>query len=109
MSKADPSAIQNIIDMLEELKATNEAAVSDILQKFDDTEQALGVASAQVVADEEALATAQSDEASAELALTEAETAESSAQNAKTEAQDVYNGEIDTLNNEQKVLRDVIA
>jgi len=109
MSKADPSAIQNIIDLLEALKATNEAAVSDILQKFDDTEQALGVASAQVVADEDALAIAQSDEASAELALTEAETAESSAQNAKTEAQDVYNGEIDTLNNEQQVLRDVIG
>merc|ERR1712083_112517 len=109
MSKADPSAIQNIIDLLEALKATNEAAVSDILQKFDDTEQALGVASAQVVADEEALAIAQSDEASAELALTEAETSESSAQNAETEAQDVYDGEIDTLNNEQQVLRDVIG
>merc|ERR1712141_96852 len=108
-SKADPDAVQSIIDMLEELIADNENTVSDILQRVDDTAQALNAASAQVVADEDALGSAQGDEASAELALSEAETAEASAETAKTEAQGVYDGEIDTLNNEQQVLREVIA
>merc|ERR1712141_84035 len=108
-SKADPDAVQSIIDMLEELIADNENTVSDILQRVDDTAQALNAASAQVVADENALGSAQGDEASAELALSEAETAEASAQTAKAEAQGVYDGEIDTLNNEQQVLREVIA
>merc|ERR1712038_1637495 len=109
MSKADPGAVQNIIDMLEQLIADNENTVSAILQHVDDTAQALNDASAQVVADEAALGSAQGDEASAELALSEAETAEASAETAKTEAQGVYDGEIDTLNNEQQVLREVIA
>jgi len=109
MSKADPDAVQNIIDMLEQLIADNENTVSAILQHVDDTAQALNDASAQVVADEDALGSAQGDEASAELALSEAETAEASAETAKTEAQGVYDGEIDTLNNEQQVLREVIA
>merc|ERR1712141_521254 len=102
MSKADPDAVQSIIDMLEQLIADNENTVSAILQHVDDTAQALNAASAQVVADEDALGSAQGDESSAELALSEAETAE-------TEAQGVYDGEIDTLNNEQQVLREVIA
>merc|ERR1712038_1367279 len=97
MSKADPDAVQNIIDMLEQLIADNENTVSAILQHVDDTAQALNAASAQVVADEDALGSAQGDEASAELA-------EASAETAKTEAQGVYDGEIDTLNNEQQVL-----
>merc|ERR1712083_721340 len=109
VSNADPAAVQNIIDMLEELIAANENTVSDILQRVDDTAQALNAASAQVVADEDALGSAQGDEASAELALSEAETAEASAETAKTEAQGVYDGEIDTLNSEQQVLREVIA
>jgi len=109
MSKADPDAVQSIIDMLEQLIADNENTVSAILQHVDDTAQALNAASAQVVADEDALGSAQGDEASAELALSEAETAEASAETAKTEAQGVYDGEIDTLNNEQQVLREVIA
>merc|ERR1712113_849252 len=89
--------------------ADNENTVSAILQHVDDTAQALNDASAQVVADEAALGSAQGDEASAELALSEAETAAASAETAKTEAQGVYDGEIDTLNNEQQVLREVIA
>merc|ERR1712228_431361 len=109
MSQADPDAVQSIIDMLEELIADNENTVSAILQHVDDTAQALNAASAQVVADEDALGSAQGDESSAELALSEAETAEASAETAKTEAQGVYDGEIDTLNNEQQVLREVIA
>merc|ERR1712083_923005 len=109
VSNADPAAVQNIIDMLEELIAANENTVSDILQRVDDTAQALNAASAQVVADEDALGSAQGDESRAELALSEAETAEASAETAKTEAQGVYDGEIDTLNNEQQVLREVIA
>merc|ERR1712024_379483 len=102
-------AVQSIIDMLEQLIADNENTVSAILQHVDDTAQALNDASAQVVADEDALGSAQGDEASAELALSEAETAEASAETAKAEAQGVYDGEIDTLNNEQQVLREVIA
>merc|ERR1712024_152479 len=102
-------AVQSIIDMLEQLIADNENTVSAILQHVDDTAQALNDASAQVVADEDALGSAQGDEASAELALSEAETAEASAETAKNEAQGVYDGEIDTLSNEQQVLREVIA
>jgi len=109
MSKADPDAVQSIIDMLEQLIADNENTVSAILQHVDDTAQALNAASAQVVADEDALGSAQGDEASAELALSEAETAEASAETARNEAQGVYDGEIDTLSNEQQVLREVIA
>merc|ERR1712228_480062 len=109
MSKADPDAVQSIIDMLEQLIADNENTVSAILQHVDDTAQALNAASAQVVGDEDALGSSQGDEASAELALSEAETAEASAETARNEAQGVYDGEIDTLSNEQQVLREVIA
>merc|ERR1712113_893354 len=58
---------------------------------------------------QEALVSAQGDESAAEAALSEAEAAEASAQSARNEAQGVFDGEIDTLSNEQQVLREVIA
>merc|ERR1712228_230230 len=80
MSKADPGAVQNIIDMLLALIADNENTVSDLIHQVEVTAEALNAASAQVVADQEGLVSAQGAESAAELALSEAEAAESSAQ-----------------------------
>jgi len=109
MSKADPGAVQNIIDMLLALIADNENTVADLIHQVETTQEALNAASAQVVTDQEGLESAQGDESAAELALSEAQAAEASAQSARNEAQGVFDGEIDTLSNEQQVLREVIA
>merc|ERR1711997_582087 len=109
MSKADPGAVQNIIDMLLALIADNESTVSDLIHQVEVTAEALNAASAQVVADQEGLESAQGAESAAELALSEAEAAEASALTARNEAQGVFDGEIETLSNEQQVLREVIA
>merc|ERR1712083_278084 len=109
MSKADPGAVQNIIDMLLALIADNENTVSDLIHQVEVTTEALNAASAQVVADQEVLESAQEDESSAEAQVVEAEGAESSALTARNEAQGVFDGEIETLSNEQQVLREVIA
>merc|ERR1711997_118431 len=89
--------------------ADNENTVSDLIHQVEVTAEALNAASAQVVADQEGLESAQGAESAAELALSEAEAAESSAQSARNEAQGVFDGEIETLSNEQQVLREVIA
>merc|ERR1719220_1648875 len=95
--------------MLLALIADNENTVSDLIHQVEVTAEALNAASAQVVADQEGLVSAQGAESAAELALSEAEAAESSAQSARNEAQGVFDGEIETLSNEQQVLREVIA
>merc|ERR1712024_393226 len=76
MSKADPGAVQNIIDMLLALIADNENAVADLIHQVETTQEALNAASAQVVTDQEGLESAQGDESAAELALSEAQAAE---------------------------------
>merc|ERR1719189_3245904 len=49
MSKADPAAVQNIIDMLLALIADNENTVSDLIHQVEVSAEALNAASAQVV------------------------------------------------------------
>jgi len=109
MSKADPAAVQNIIDMLQELADGNQALITELWQNITDAEQALEDQQHLVVIYDDFYRTALRDLDTAARDERDAQDAVTAAQNAKAEAQGVYDGEIDSLNNEQQVLREVIA
>jgi len=105
----DPGAVQNIIDMLQELADGNQALITELWQNITDAEQALEDQQHLVVIYDDFYRTALRDLDTASRDERDAQDAVTAAQNAKAEAQGVYDGEIDSLNNEQQVLREVIA
>merc|ERR1712080_51191 len=109
MAKANPEKVKEIIAKLQkELDDSNarEQAIRDALSAAED---ALGEASAAVLAAEQAWQTAQGHVDDIERELTSLRETETNAQAKKDSAQNVHDAEVDGLNSEQEVLAEVIA
>merc|ERR1712038_86575 len=109
MAKANPEKVKEIIAKLQkELDDSNarEQAIRDTLSAAED---ALGEASAAVLAAEQAWQTAQGRVDDIERELTSLRETETNAQAKKDSAQNVHDAEVDGLNSEQEVLAEVIA
>jgi len=127
MQQLDPTALKNVITLLEDLLSTSEAREAQLIAELDDASTALGAA-AQVVVEKEdsknsadqavidtqeaadqAVANAQQVAATASTALDNARSHHADKQTVKDAAQTAHDDELPGLNNEQQVLRDVIA
>lgn len=109
MAKANPDKVKEIIAKLQkELDDSNgrEQAIRDALSAAED---ALGEASAAVLAADQAWQTAQGHVDDIERELTSLRETETNAQAKKDSAQNVHDAEVDRLNSEQEVLAEVIA
>jgi len=134
--KLDPAALQNVIGLLEDLLLSSQAREDHLVGQLDAANTALDTANGEVINAEDALATAQARTGAAIAAVTVAsdaldaannekaaadanEAAVSAALDAKREihaqkataaanAQTAHDDEIDSLNNEQQILQQVI-
>jgi len=109
MAKVDPQAVQGIIDSLTALHETSKAREAEVIQNLADAEDALGVASAAVVAAQGVLQGANDDLSAAQQHLSSMSAVEEAAQDAKDSAETVHNDELPGLENEINVLDQVIA
>lgn len=109
MSKVDPAAVQQIVDMLEDLKTKSETREEEIINNLNNARDELGTASQAVVAAEGVLRDAETTKANADQDLVNKQTIQSNAESARDLAQNVHDAEIGDLNGEQDVLSQVIA
>lgn len=108
MAEVDPSEVEEIIALLEGLKATSEEQENTLIANLRDAESALGDAASDVLDAEvvEDAATQAQGLAAADLADKVA--AHADAEGVLNDAQQVHDDEIDSLNDEQAVIANVI-
>jgi len=134
--KLDPAALQNVIGLLEDLLLSSQAREDHLVGELDAANTALDAANGEVINAEDALATAQARTGAAIAAVTVASDALDVANNEKAAAdaneaavsadleakrdthaqkatavataQTAHDDEIDSLNNEQQILQQVI-
>jgi predicted nucleic acid-binding Zn-ribbon protein len=109
MAKVDPQAVQGIIDSLTAPQTHSKAREAEVIQNLADAEDALGAASAAVVAAQGVLQAANDDLSAAQQHLSAMSGVEEAAQDAKDSAETVHNAELPGLENEINVLDQVIV
>jgi len=127
MEQLDPVALTNVITLLEDLLSTSEAREAQLIDELDDASTALGAAAQDVVekensknsADQAVIDTQEAADQAVANAQQVADTASTDLDNARSHhaakqtvwnaAQTAHDHELPGLNNEQQVLRDVIA
>jgi len=116
MQQLDPTALKNVIALLEGLLATSEARETTLIDELGAANTALDAAGVDVVQKEDAknsadqaVADAQQVAAAASTDLDNARSHRADKQDVKDAAQTAHDDELPDLNNEQQVLRDVIA
>lgn len=115
MSEADPAVLRQILSMLDGLLTTSESREGELVDNLGQKESALNDANGRVVAAQGVLAQAVTNQAHADAAVAAAnadlaarQAEQGQAQVEKDDAQHEHDSEIDALNDEQAVLRQVI-
>jgi len=115
MSKADPLVLKQIISMLEGLLTTSVDREGELVDNLNDKQTALDDANGRLVAAGVVLSQAQTAQAAADAAVVAAtddvaakQAEQGVAQTERDDAQQQHDNEIDSLNDEQAVLRQVI-
>jgi len=115
MSKADPLVLKQIISLLEGLLTTSEDREGELVDNLDQKQTALDDANGRLVAAQTVLSQATAAQAAADAAVIAANddlaakhAEQGVAQTERDDAQQQHDSEIDSLNDEQAVLRQVI-
>lgn len=115
MSEADPAVLRQILSMLDGLLTTSENREGELVDNLGQKQSALNDANGRVVAAQGVLAQAVTNQAHADAAVAaanadvgDAQADQVQAQVERDDAQQAHDSEIDSLNDEQAVLRQVI-
>lgn len=108
MAEVDPSEVEKIIALLEGLKATSEEQENTLIANLRDAESALGDAASDVLDAEAVEDAATQAQGLAAADLADKVAAHADAEGVLNDAQQVHDDEIDSLNDEQAVIANVI-
>jgi len=108
MAEVDPSEVENIIALLEGLKETSEEQENTLIANLRDAENALGDAASDVLDAEDVKEAATQAQGLAAADLADKVAAHADAEGVLNDAQQVHDDEIDSLNDEQAVIANVI-